>query len=56
MALEEEQKEDVKKAETLVKPSKERHFSPKKVLDKNKNERHIRGGMATKEKYQKTSV
>lgn len=36
LALEEEQKEDVKKAETLVKPSKERHFSPKKVLDKKK--------------------
>ena len=25
----------------------------KKVLDKNKDERHIRGGMATKEKYLK---
>ncbi len=25
----------------------------KKVLDKNKSERHIRGGMATKEKYLK---
>ncbi|MDD7403722.1 MAG: sporulation transcriptional regulator SpoIIID [Butyribacter sp.] len=24
----------------------------RKVLDKNKSERHIRGGMATKEKYQ----
>ena len=26
-----------------------------KVLDKNKSERHIRGGMATKEKYLKMS-
>lgn len=34
----------------------ELYLQVKKVLDKNKNERHIRGGMATKEKYQKTSV
>lgn len=27
----------------------------KKVLDKNKSERHIRGGMATKMKYEKYS-
>ncbi|MBR3949294.1 MAG: sporulation transcriptional regulator SpoIIID [Oscillospiraceae bacterium] len=26
----------------------------RQVLDKNKQERHIRGGMATKRKYQKT--
>ena len=26
----------------------------KKVLEKNKNERHIRGGLATKEKYKKS--
>ncbi len=25
----------------------------KKVLEKNKNERHLRGGLATKEKYKK---
>ena len=25
----------------------------KKVLDKNKEERHLRGGLATKEKYEK---
>ena len=34
----------------------ELYLQVKKVLDKNKNARHIRGGMATKEKYQKTSV
>ena len=28
----------------------------RKVLDLNKEERHIRGGIATKEKYQKTST
>lgn len=28
----------------------------RKVLDRNKSERHIRGGMATKEKYQKERV
>ena len=28
----------------------------KKILDKNKAQRHIRGGMATKIKYQKKSV
>jgi len=27
----------------------------KKVLEKNKSERHIRGGLATKKKYQKES-
>lgn len=28
----------------------------RKVLDKNKSERHIRGGMATKRKYGKTII
>ena len=32
------------------------YLKVKAVLDKNKSERHIRGGMATKEKYQKNSV
>ena len=27
----------------------------RQILDKNKAERHIRGGMATKDKYQKKS-
>lgn len=31
----------------------ELYLKVKKVLDKNKQERHIRGGLATKEKYQK---
>ena len=31
------------------------YLSVKEVLDKNKSERHIRGGLATKEKYQKLS-
>lgn len=29
------------------------YFAVKKVLDKNFRERHIRGGMATKKKYEK---
>lgn len=29
------------------------YFSVRKVLDTNKAERHIRGGLATKEKYSK---
>lgn len=28
----------------------------RKILDKNKQERHIRGGMATQQKYKKMSV
>ena len=30
------------------------YLQVREVLDKNKQERHIRGGMATKRKYQKT--
>jgi len=30
------------------------YLQVREVLDKNKRERHIRGGMATKRKYQKT--
>ena len=30
------------------------YLQVRKILDKNKQERHIRGGMATKRKYQKT--
>ncbi len=29
------------------------YFKVRKILDKNKSERHIRGGMATKRKYSK---
>ena len=38
-------------AERLQKVNKELANEAKKVLELNKNERHIRGGMATKEKY-----
>ena len=31
------------------------YLQVREILDKNKRERHIRGGMATKEKYQKRS-
>ena len=38
-------------SERLQKVNKELANEVKKVLELNKNERHIRGGMATKEKY-----
>lgn len=37
--------------ERLVKITPELATSARRVLDVNKSERHIRGGMATKEKY-----
>ncbi len=37
----------------LKKESPALYLQVKDVLDKNKKERHIRGGQATKEKYQK---
>lgn len=37
--------------ERLVKINPELATSARRVLDVNKSERHIRGGMATKEKY-----
>ena len=37
--------------ERLKKINKELFYDVRKVLDKNKAERHIRGGMATKNKY-----
>lgn len=39
--------------ERLLKSDKELALKARQVLDKNKAERHIRGGMATKDKYQK---
>ena len=38
-------------SERLLKIDPELHRSVKKVLDKNRAERHIRGGKATREKY-----
>lgn len=37
----------------LPKCSKQLYALVRKVLDENKRERHIRGGMATREKYRK---
>lgn len=37
--------------ERLKKQSPELYLQVKTVLEKNKQERHIRGGMATREKY-----
>lgn len=37
--------------ERLIKINKELFSEVRKVLDKNKAERHIRGGLATKNKY-----
>lgn len=38
-------------SQRLKKINNNLYLEVKKVLDKNKQERHIRGGMATKEKY-----
>ena len=38
-------------AERLQKFNPTLALEARKILDKNKNERHIRGGLATKEKY-----
>lgn len=38
-------------AERLIKINKELYLSARAVLDKNKAERHLRGGEATKQKY-----
>ena len=40
----------------LCKINPELYEKVRKVLDKNKNLRHIRGGMATKEKYAKLNT
>ena len=37
--------------ERLIKINRELYKDVRKVLDKNKAERHIRGGLATKNKY-----
>lgn len=39
--------------EKLQKENKELYLKVKKVLDINKSQRHLRGGMATKLKYEK---
>lgn len=41
--------------EKLEKVNKQLHDEVKSVLDKNKQERHIRGGEATKRKYKELS-
>ncbi len=38
-------------SQRLKKYNNSLYIDVKKILDKNKQERHIRGGMATKEKY-----
>jgi len=45
---------DVSERLSLVNPIL--HSQVKAVLDKNKSERHIRGGVATKKKYQQISA
>lgn len=40
-------------SERLKTEEPELYLQVKEVLEKNKSERHIRGGMATKEKYKK---
>ena len=37
--------------QTLKTTNKSMYYEVKKILDKNKRERHLRGGEATKEKY-----
>ena len=37
--------------ERLIKINKELYLNARKILDTNKAERHIRGGLATKNKY-----
>lgn len=39
-------------SERLLKIQPQLYFEVKKILEKNKQERHIRGGMATKKKYE----
>lgn len=41
--------------ERLVKLNRPLALAAKKVLDENKAQRHIRGGMATKEKYKRAN-
>lgn len=41
--------------ERLMKLNRPLALAAKKVLDENKAQRHIRGGMATKEKYKKAN-
>ncbi len=41
--------------ERLIRINKALALETKKILDENKAERHIRGGLATKEKYNKRS-
>lgn len=41
--------------EKLLKVNRQLHDEVKSVLDKNKQERHIRGGEATKRKYRELS-
>lgn len=41
--------------EKLLKVNRQLHDEVKSVLDKNKQERHIRGGEATKRKYKELS-
>ncbi len=40
--------------QALKRVNKPMYYEVKKVLDKNKSERHLRGGEATKQKYRKT--
>lgn len=40
----------------LKKISPSLHFQVREILDTNKAQRHIRGGLATKEKYRKEKV
>lgn len=39
-------------SERLIKIQPQLYSEVKKILEKNKQERHIRGGMATKKKYE----
>jgi putative DeoR family transcriptional regulator (stage III sporulation protein D) len=40
--------------QALKRVNRSMYYEVKKVLDKNKSERHLRGGEATKKKYRKT--
>lgn len=40
--------------QALKRVNKSMYYEVKKVLDKNKSERHLRGGEATKKKYRKS--
>ena len=41
---------------TLKRSNKNMYYEVKKVLELNKNERHLRGGEATKQKYSKLRI